>query len=435
MNALEALDRSVRLTRDLINDSVSDNDIVDAFQSFRVRCYADRRNLSSHSGQTALITFVSLVARMGIQVDILVPNVELIGQQQPVKHGSLIDGLLDLGQELIPGSLITAGSDLPSDATAVFGNSRLGRHVIDGALCWRLSGTQWSGGVGPLGAEGQEWAFEWPIGAMISANLAATEIYKAIVRRLPLQDEMKARFVERLHTVHVGLCPEFLLPMPFLHLGPLDIISAGAITQAFLYVLFRLPNIHGDIRLFEGDHGDLSNLNRCQLMRRSHVGWPKTDIVSSAVPDNLSVRTIPHRFEPSTLEDYLPMAPYVLVGVDDIPSRWLAQQYTTGWLGIGATHHFFVQTSSHEKYEPCGGCLHPRDEPDNGIPLPTISFVSFWAGLALAVRLIRRTLGKPYGRGQQDLEMATLRLDQDNALLFRPVPRRLDCPVGCSAST
>jgi hypothetical protein len=434
MNPLEALDRSVRLTRDLVSDSLSDKEIVDVFQSFRVRCLADRRNLSSHSGQTALITFVSLLARMGVQVDLDVPDVELVGQQQPLNPGSLLGSLLDLGQDLIPGSLVTAGSELPSDATAVFGNSRLGRNVLEGVLGWRLTGTQWHGEVRSLNSDGLEWGYQWPIGGMISATLAATEIYKAIVRRLPLRDEVKAHLVEAPHMVHVGLCPESLSPVPALHLGPLDIISGGAITQALLYALLRLPNIRGEIRLFERDHGDLSNLNRCQLMRRSHVGWPKTEIVNSAVPDNLPVRTIPNRFEAATLQDYLPMAPNVLVGVDHIPSRWLAQQYTAGWLGIGATSHFFVQTSSHDNGEPCAGCLHPRDEQDDGIPLPTISFVSFWAGLALTVRLIRRALGSPYGRGQQDLEMATLRLDQRNALLFRPVARRLSCPVGCVGS-
>jgi hypothetical protein len=123
MNPSEALDRSIRLTRTLVADAVSNEAILETLQNFRVRCYGDTRNLSSHSGQTALITFATLVARMGIQVDLAISNIALVGEQYPVLGGSLIDGLLDLGRDLIPGSYITVRNQIPCEITMALGNS------------------------------------------------------------------------------------------------------------------------------------------------------------------------------------------------------------------------------------------------------------------------------------------------------------------------
>jgi len=434
MNPSEALDRSIRLTRDLVADSASNETILETLQKFRVRCYGDARNLSSHSGQTALITFVTLVARMGIQVDLAIPNIASVGQQYPVLGGTLVDGLLDLGRDLVPGSYITAGDQIPCDITIAVGNSPV-TSAADGSLPgWRLVGHEWYGELTRLDCTGSDWAHEWPLGAMISAALAATEVYKAAVRKLPLKDEIQVRLVEPAQKARVDFGVGAYLLSSRCRVGKLDIISAGAITQAFLYTLLRLPNIRGSIRVFERERADLTNLNRYMLMRRSHVGWLKTEILRAALPRNFSLLTVPERFHPSTVEQYLPMAPNVVVGVDHIASRWLAQQYTHGRVAIGATSHFFSQTSSHEDGQACGGCLHPRDEDDDGSPLPTISFVSFWAGLALASRLVCQSIGKPYGPERQDIEISTLRLDNPHGFLFRPVAARLNCPVGCLAS-
>src|SRR5581483_6362080 len=193
MIALNDLDRTIRLTRDLINTEVSDLEILEKFQSFRVLCIADRKNLQSRSGQLALITFISLVARMGVQVDLVAPNVELIGPQPPLRHYRLMDGLIDLGQDLISGSGITTASVYLPDAVIVFGDSRY-PDVKEGA--WRLIGDAWSGSLTRVGLGGSRWISDWPIGGMTAAVLAAAEIFKAVARRLPLQDNIKGRLLE-----------------------------------------------------------------------------------------------------------------------------------------------------------------------------------------------------------------------------------------------
>jgi len=78
------------------------------------------------------------------------------------------------------------------------------------------------------------------------------------------------------------------------------------------------------------------------------------------------------------------LAPCVLVGVDDIPSRWIVQRYAKGDVLLVGTSHFSISSSSHVPGEPCSGCQHPVDEVGGAATIPTVSFVSFWAGLAMA---------------------------------------------------
>ncbi len=427
MTAREALDRTVRLVRDAVPDEVSDDAIVDRFHSFRVRCVADEANVGSHSGQTALVTLVSLLARMGVQVALDVPDIEHIGPQPPLRGTHLRSALVDLGADLVPGAAVTCEPEIPCDLTFALGNTP----VASGLAGWRVSGTAWAGAIREIGTAAGRWDASWPIGAMTAAALAAPEIFKAAVRFLPLR-----------HAVWTELSAPCLsatwdfegdgLALPD-ELSVVDIISAGAITQAALFVLFRLP-VKFAGRLFDGDMAELSNVNRQMLFRRSDTG-PKVNIVAGVAPPVYGCKPVPERVAPPASSRYLPLASHVLVGVDDIPARWEVQRAAEGWLGVGGTTHFEVSTSSHERPQPCAGCLHPPVDhlPADG-PIPTVSFVSFWAGLTLAVRFLRHLGGLPYDSRRQHLWLAPLRMDEQNARLWRPVAARPDCPVSCGAS-
>jgi hypothetical protein len=84
--------------------------------------------------------------------------------------------------------------------------------------------------------------------------------------------------------------------------------------------------------------------------------------------------------------------------------------------------------------EPCSGCQHPVDEVGGAVTIPTVSFVSFWAGLAMAVRLIHRAMEVVYSGNRQHLWMTPLRMDLPRAALWSPVAARMDCPVKCVSS-
>lgn len=216
-------------------------------------------------------------------------------------------------------------------------------------------------------------------------------------------------------------------------LGSVDVISAGAISQAALFALSRVPQISMCGQSFDDDETGSTNLNRNMLSIARDVGVAKVDVVMKKCRPAIQLRPIPSRFigESSATSA---LAPKVLVGVDDIPSRWTVQKLVRRWLAVSGTSHFSVSSSEHRPEQPCCGCLHPVDDPTGANPIPTVSFVSFWAGLAMAVRLLRDALGRPYSDDRQHLWMTPLRMDLPHAAIWLPVASRRDCPIGCTAS-
>jgi hypothetical protein len=185
-------------------------------------------------------------------------------------------------------------------------------------------------------------------------------------------------------------------------------------------------------RIFDDDATAETNLNRNMLTVVSDVGLAKVLLVANRCLPNLHLT--PKRQWFAVGHGVEPMAPYVLVGVDDIPSRWLVQRHASGVLIVSGTSHFSISSSCHTPTSPCCGCQHPVDDLAGPITIPTVSFVSFWAGLAMSVRLIRHLVGAPYPLDRQHLWITPLRMDQPYAALWSPVAPRVDCPVRCDSS-
>jgi hypothetical protein len=186
-------------------------------------------------------------------------------------------------------------------------------------------------------------------------------------------------------------------------------------------------------RIFDDDLTAASNLNRNMLSTILDIGKPKVSVAQTNCVGKLCLEPINRRFvavDVSTIN-----TARTLVGVDHIPSRWEAQRATSGWIGVGGTSHFSISSSEHSPGEPCSGCLHPIDDSVQPGPIPTISYVSFWAGLAMAVRIVRHALGNPYSATRQHLWLTPLRMDLPNAGMWTPIPRRSDCPIRCSPVT
>jgi hypothetical protein len=56
---------------------------------------------------------------------------------------------------------------------------------------------------------------------------------------------------------------------PPLHVGDIDMVSAGAVNNAFLATLLWLPHTSSDLRTLDDDIVELDNLNRCLQFRAS----------------------------------------------------------------------------------------------------------------------------------------------------------------------
>jgi hypothetical protein len=175
---------------------------------------------------------------------------------------------------------------------------------------------------------------------------------------------------------------------------------------------------------------DSTNLNRYALGRRSRLGDAKSDILSSFATEEISIMSVRDRLDESTAASLRPFEDRILVAVDDIPSRWLAQREAMrSWVSIGATSHDYVLMSGHPAGRPCAGCTHPRNESAIGT-IPTISCVSFWAGLMQTLALLSADQnGDAYGT-----HVWPLGLDNPRGIQRYYQTAVAACPVGCGPS-
>ena len=427
-NALEQLDRTLRLCRDYVADEVTDLEICTALQSVRVLCVADIDSLASSSGQTAIVTLASLLSRMGMQVGLRMPDSPMRIEQPPLVGDKLRSALVNASGNFITGATITDDPGFIADLVFCFGGTD--NQAKHSPHCWFLTGTDWSGSCLLAGRESpRPWNSDVPFGAMVSAALAAGEAFKFAIRQLPLRTKSDDIFFQASSAMwSFNDVPAVLPP---LSLG-VDVVSAGAITQSAIYALLRVPGLRINGRIFDHDVTEFTNLNRNMLTLQPNVREKKVKVVAERSSPKLALEPIDKKFLPSLLAENL--ASRVLVGVDDIPSRWLVQRSSFGWLGVSGTSHFSISSSSHSPGQACCGCLHATDDPGQNNPIPTVSFVSFWAGLCLAVRLVREAIGQPYPHHQRHLWMTPLRPDLRPWAKWSPIPAVINCPVQCDAS-
>lgn len=398
MTLRQVLDRTMRLMRDELDPSTPDDALLAALTETEVAIVADSSNLASHSAQTAFVTLALRMARSGHRVHLIAPDILLAAAQPPVAVGPMITGLLTVGRDLLPG--VTFTDAMPAgrgDLVVTFGDAATS---LQGRTMIGINADDWTGMLVPR-ARATRWrADRWPLGAMSAAAMAAAEAFKIAMRKMVKSARDPAIMMETFAPstdVEFALAPAGT-PMANT-LGEIDCVSGGAITQSALFALMRLPEVRGHVRVFEYDFTDLTNLNRYMLLLRSHLGAQKAeDLEEMCAGTGLAVTPIPERFGPETANS-VGLREVVLVGVDDIPSRWLVQRAWPAWLGVGATTHWSAMASIHAPgADGCAECLHPDDDPTEA-PIPTVAFVSFWAGLLTTAYFLRHcagVLGAPF---------------------------------------
>jgi hypothetical protein len=270
---------------------------------------------------------------------------------------------------------------------------------------------------------------KWPAGALAAAVTAAAEAFKLALIKLQDFAQNRSRLDAYTEPVRPGLelhlAPEDTPTIS--DLGDVDFISAGAINNAALYCLSRFPAVRGVGRVIEHDDNGITNLNRNATQRRSQIDRPKAETVIEDLPKALKLVPVKLRYDRETMGQIGELAATTVVGVDDIPTRWLVQSANPAWLVIGGTTHWSAMASHHQAGLPCAGCLHPRDE-EMRDPIPTVAFVSFWAGLLVATRLLWHRSRRPIPARAQQIWISPFR-PEPNEVYLAPVQARGDCPV------
>lgn len=427
-----ALARTVLLLRDHIRDEVPGAIIADALASVRVVIGADGANGRSQEAQHAITTTALLAARSGARVAIEVPDtLPLLGPHAPLRGDRFAPSLRDALADLIPGVTDERTNETDFDVVALIGDTRWQGRA---ERVLRLQCDAWSGAMESRG-DGARWISTGsPFGALAAGGLVAGEMFKSAAQRLRAfaRDvvEFDALFAPT-HSAIVRLAPRDA-PPPRRSLGCFDLISAGAIIQSALYALGRIEGVEGDARLVEQERYELSNLNRYALLLASRLNEAKAIDVArwaeSGGLGGLRIQATVARYDDRLAAAMSPSSPAVLVGVDDIPTRWVAQAQRPSWLGVGATSHHLSVASYHTDLLGCARCLHPRDDPTTA-PIPTAAFISHWAGLWLAAMFARHRSGIPTEVVEQAVFMTPLRAESPVGAWFSPVARRSGCPV------
>lgn len=419
-----ALARTVRLLQLDFFPGLSEEEIVAGLESRRVGIRVAPEAGRSAAGQSSAASTAILVSQLGGQVAIEMEEVDLLGRQPPFPVAGLRAALLEGSRALI--RPFTYGRHERPDV-----DIRIGALRADPAAerSIGVSVVDWACEVGP--DVGGACEGELPFGAGLGAVAAVAECLREAVAAIAADHLVTLsgqHYLGPPRTSRLSLPPLHLGPAP--DLGAVDMVSGGAIANATMSMLLRIPDLTGAIRVIEDDIVDISNLNRCGLFTREVLGEPKSKVIAAYGGDRLTIRPAKARLTAESLSRLAPLAPRIAVGVDHIPSRWFAQEQQPAWLGVAGTSHLDAIISEHRPGMPCAGCLHPRDEETEG-PLPTISFVSALAGLLLAYRLLAVAVGAPATPPDYAWCLA---LDGSRGLGPIGLGGNPDCPVGCHAS-
>lgn len=419
----KALGRTMLLMRGDLVPQVTDEQLLAALTSVSVSVVADEAVCSTHSGQCAVVTTALTLARSGHQVRVVCPDAELVGPQPPLRGSSLASALAEISDDLLPGRGIAFGGSGIRDLAIVLGDGV----PADAVRTIHFGADDWSAAFGP---DPKAWrARDWPLGALAIAPAAAAEAYKLAMRSLAAHAASPAYFEQLFapaEQASLDLAPSGTARPA--RLPDFDVVSGGAIANALFSVLHRIPGLRGRGRVLDHDVSALSNLNRNALLRRSAVGLHKVEDLARLAPnDGVALAPDSVRFV-----EGMDLARTVLVGVDDIPSRWAVQRSGPDWVGVGATDRYAALVSSHAPGEPCSGCLHPVAPPTSDAPIPTCAFVSLLSGLLLAVHWLRSL--DPAGERQQQQTFVNALRPEGWAQGSMPLAAIPTCPVGCQAS-
>lgn len=432
ITAADALARTSRLVNEQFFAAAAEPaEIAAALPQLSMVVSCNAANAETQNGQQLIINLALLVARMGIRVELDLPEVPLLGPRPPLRGEGLVSALIELAGDLVPGAEIAArGADYPC-LEFVIGDTP----CLRAGAAVRICGDEWGLELSDaLTGVGRRWGNGLPFGAFAAAAAAAAEALRATLG--PLAKLVGVPLQAQAHRLQVGVpialdlrsyFPELSARVPAL--GQIDAVSGGAIVSNAVAAL-RGADATTQLRVIESDVLEASNLNRYYYSRRREIARHKTDHLISQGDERFRIEGVGLRLEADTLGRVGALADRVLVGVDHIPSRWLVQEEAPAWVGVGATQSLSTLVSSHCPGEPCAGCLHPRPlaaDPEAA----TISFVSFWAGLLLALELLCEVEGRrpaaqsiycePFGYNGPHL----MRLD---------VAAQPECPVRCSAS-
>jgi hypothetical protein len=316
VTALDALDRTARLINDDFFDGQLELDeIVAGLTRTTVRIVAVASDLQSPNGQTAVVTATKLIGMLGIGIDLAIPAVAIQGSQPPLRGDELREALIAHGRACIPGTRIAHRLDAPADLIVLIGTAQDASTSRAPAIS--MSGDATRSYVGPADrTTRRDWPGDWPFGALAGAVAAAGEAFRIAIAQIAARANRPYPSMCRPPARDVVELTVGTRQLDHVNLGAVEAVSAGAITTAVMYTLLRVPALRAQLRCFDDDQLEPSNLNRYSLMALCDIGLDKTALLVGLKQPGLDIAGIARRFDAGTADT----APRIIVGADDIPS-------------------------------------------------------------------------------------------------------------------
>jgi len=347
-NYEEATTRTVLLIEQLVDGLVSRDTILSALLAHRVRLTLNGAELGAPAAQELLLTATLLIARMGMPVEVRAPDAPLRAIGPPFVGTTLHEALGSIADEL-PGT-VAVGSG-PARAEAAI-EVLLGRSSPQGgaSLVLRAGAARARAEVAPA-----EQALlidsDARVVALACAGVVAAQCFRSFTRALAPELASKSLSFDESVTLDLaeifGVDPDRLGPVEF---GEVDFISAGAITNAALYTLLRLPGATLHARTIEAKALDPPDLNRYMLALARDLDRPKVDPLAALATQTVQITGVSRLYDPTTRAgSFWPLS---------VRMRAIPPWVLTGVVSYCKTGSYVLSESRYNESDPIGRTRH-----------------------------------------------------------------------------
>lgn len=230
----------------------------------------------------------------------------------------------------------------------------------------------WAGGVRTPG-EATHLGLDEPallIGSLVGACHAAA----ALFRQARLSEPGPSSVWHDAWTLHLSNLTEATATTgpsrAPLRLDDMVLAGMGAVGNTFALAALTHPGAEGTLRAADYDHIELTNLNRCLLFVREHLGELKADVANAVTRDlgqpHATLVVTPERAERAFRTTTIPI---LVSAVDTNRAREAINQLVPRTALAGSTFNLRVQTNTFGKPGPCLRCGNPPEpvEPDREV--------------------------------------------------------------------
>lgn len=243
----------------------------------------DSATATSHAVQHTAWMLINLLARLdGVVNTVMVTggNVGLLPHVVPLAADAdtLHDALLEAARSIGVVPVCTF------DGTSADYELHIGPGPA--ANGWRVYGEGYCGAISQ-GAIASISGSRLPFGPYVAACLAAGEVFRAVRMRRDLYDPITAlSFSSWAYSVGPGELHDIGPDLDDLVLD-FGLAGVGAVGCAFLHALWACPQFGGEAVIADSDPDgvDDTNLNRCVIFDRRHVGMPKATTAATVLTD------------------------------------------------------------------------------------------------------------------------------------------------------